>query len=90
MIRIDSYDAEATGADWFCYHSTSPYIFPAGFCEMNSIPLTPPQGYADDFDWDMYLRKTGAVAVPLSLFNCVDMVDFHNFYLLIAIKIHHF
>jgi hypothetical protein len=75
MIRIDSYDAEATGADWFCYHSTSPYIFPAGFCEMNTIPLTPPQGYEEDFDWDVYLKKTGAVAVPLNLFNCVDMVQ---------------
>ncbi|XP_065347744.1 polycomb protein Sfmbt isoform X2 [Cloeon dipterum] len=73
MIRIDSYDPDSTGSDWFCYHSTSPYIFPAGFCEMNSIPLTPPQGYADDFDWDVYLRRTGAVAVPLTLFNCIDM-----------------
>ncbi|XP_059479513.1 polycomb protein Sfmbt-like isoform X2 [Neocloeon triangulifer] len=73
MIRIDSYDPDTTGADWFCYHSTSPYIFPAGFCEMNSIPLTPPQGYAEDFDWDFYLKKTGAIAVPLTLFNCVDM-----------------
>jgi hypothetical protein len=41
---------------------------------MNTIPLTPPQGYEEDFDWDVYLKKTGAVAVPLNLFNCVDMV----------------
>ncbi|KAF4524651.1 hypothetical protein B566_EDAN013760 [Ephemera danica] len=75
MIRIDSYDADANGADWFCYHASSPCVFPPGFCEMNSIPLTPPKGYEDDFDWDSYLRRTGAVAAPLSLFNCADMAS---------------
>lgn len=74
MIRIDSYDADETGSDWFCYHASSPCIFPPGFCEMNHIPLTPPKGHEDDFDWDSYLTETGAVAAPLSLFNCADMV----------------
>uniref|UniRef100_A0A3Q2FX96 FCS-type domain-containing protein n=1 Tax=Cyprinodon variegatus TaxID=28743 RepID=A0A3Q2FX96_CYPVA len=43
MIGIDGSEA-ADGSDWFCYHSTSPSIFPAGFCEINKIELTPPRG----------------------------------------------
>ena len=36
MIRIDSYDTDVDGSHWFCYHATSPYIFPAGFCQVDS------------------------------------------------------
>jgi hypothetical protein len=43
MIGIDGSMA-ADGSDWFCYHSTSPCIFPVGFCELNHIELTPPRG----------------------------------------------
>lgn len=43
MIGIDGSEA-VDGSDWFCYHSTSPSIFPVGFCEINSIELTPPRG----------------------------------------------
>uniref|UniRef100_A0A8C9VL60 Mbt domain containing 1 n=1 Tax=Scleropages formosus TaxID=113540 RepID=A0A8C9VL60_SCLFO len=43
MIGIDGSEA-ADGSDWFCYHATSPSIFPAGFCEINDIELTPPRG----------------------------------------------
>lgn len=43
MIGIDGSEA-ADGSDWFCYHSTSPSIFPVGFCEINNIELTPPRG----------------------------------------------
>ncbi|XP_010765769.1 MBT domain-containing protein 1-like, partial [Notothenia coriiceps] len=42
MIGIDGSEA-ADGSDWFCYHSMSPSIFPAGFCEINNIELTPPR-----------------------------------------------
>lgn len=45
MIGIDGSEA-ADGSDWFCYHCTSPSIFPAGFCEINNIELTPPRGTA--------------------------------------------
>lgn len=45
MIGIDGMMA-ANGADWFCYHASSPCIFPAGFCEVNGLPLTPPRGSA--------------------------------------------
>ncbi|CAL4183649.1 unnamed protein product, partial [Meganyctiphanes norvegica] len=69
MIRIDSYESDNTCSDWFCYHSTSPCIFPAGFCEMNGINLTPPRGYDGTFSWYAYLNKTKATAAPPALFN---------------------
>uniref|UniRef100_A0A8C6MH95 Mbt domain containing 1 n=1 Tax=Nothobranchius furzeri TaxID=105023 RepID=A0A8C6MH95_NOTFU len=69
MIGIDGSEA-ADGSDWFCYHSTSPSIFPAGFCEINSIDLTPPRGYSNlPFRWFEYLRETKSVAAPVHLFN---------------------
>ncbi|KAK1794091.1 hypothetical protein P4O66_010997 [Electrophorus voltai] len=69
MIGIDGSEA-ADGSDWFCYHSTSPSIFPAGFCEINSIELTPPRGYSKlPFKWFDYLRETGSRAAPVKLFN---------------------
>ncbi|XP_035231166.1 MBT domain-containing protein 1-like [Stegodyphus dumicola] len=43
MIGIDGMMA-ANGSDWFCYHASSPCIFPVGFCESNGIELTPPRG----------------------------------------------
>ncbi|UYV75862.1 MBTD1 [Cordylochernes scorpioides] len=43
MIGIDGMMA-ANGSDWFCYHATSPCIFPVGFCDLNNIELTPPRG----------------------------------------------
>ncbi|KAL7829160.1 hypothetical protein AOLI_G00300450 [Acnodon oligacanthus] len=69
MIGIDGSEA-ADGSDWFCYHGISPSIFPAGFCEINSIELTPPRGYTKlPFRWFDYLRETSAVAAPVKLFN---------------------
>lgn len=70
MIRIDSYDPEITGADWFCYHEKSPCIFPVGFCGANNIPLTPPRGYENEekFDWNSYLIETDSVPAPQRLF----------------------
>nr|XP_053653554.1 polycomb protein Sfmbt-like [Cherax quadricarinatus] len=72
MIRIDSYESDNTCSDWFCYHATSPCIFPAGFCEMNNITLTPPRGYEGQFSWFTYLKKTQATAAPPALFNRVS------------------
>lgn len=69
MIRIDTYDADATGADWFCYHETSPCIFPIGFCDMHGIPLTPPKGYSPElFTWESYLASTNNVPAPRDQF----------------------
>ncbi|XP_013873643.1 MBT domain-containing protein 1 isoform X1 [Austrofundulus limnaeus] len=69
MIGIDGSEA-VDGSDWFCYHSTSPSIFPVGFCEINNIELTPPKGYTKlPFKWFDYLRETGSVAAPVKLFN---------------------
>jgi hypothetical protein len=44
MIRIDGVKSNEDGLDMFCYHRNSPYIFPAGFCERNNIPLQAPYG----------------------------------------------
>ncbi|XP_022900164.1 polycomb protein Sfmbt isoform X2 [Onthophagus taurus] len=78
MIRIDTYDSDATGADWFCYHVSSPCIFPVGFCEKNNIPLTPPKGYDQfTFDWNSYLQNTYKVPVTVSLIN--HFVPTHGF-----------
>lgn len=78
MIRIDTYDSDVTGADWFCYHVKSPCIFPVGFCQRNNIPLTPPKGYNQHtFNWDDYLFRTGAQAADPSLFN--THIPYHGF-----------
>lgn len=67
MIGIDG-SMCPTGSDWFCYHATSPYIFPAGFCEANNLQLTTPNN-VKDFKWAKYLEDTGSRAAPEFLFN---------------------
>ncbi|XP_058801938.1 polycomb protein Sfmbt-like isoform X2 [Phymastichus coffea] len=70
MIRIDSYDEDATGSDWFCYHACSPCIFPVGFCAQHGLPLTPPKGYdPTTFTWDSYLEESNTIPAPPELFN---------------------
>ncbi|GIX76521.1 MBT domain-containing protein 1 [Caerostris extrusa] len=71
MIGIDGMMA-ADGADCFCYHASSPCIFPVGFCESNNIYLTPPRGYKGDFKWAEYLKKTKSEAAPVDLFRHSD------------------
>ncbi|XP_073166406.1 MBT domain-containing protein 1 isoform X8 [Lepidochelys kempii] len=56
MIGIDGSEA-ADGSDWFCYHATSPSIFPVGFCEINAIELTPPRGSSKP--WVSHSNETG-------------------------------
>lgn len=68
MIGIDG-SMCPTGSDWFCYHATSPYIFPPGFCKKNNLKLTVPKPEEGSFDWDEYLLKTGSRAAPSMLFN---------------------
>ena len=50
-VSIFRYENDATGSDWFCYHASSPLIFPAGFCERNKIDLKPPTGWEEKFTW---------------------------------------
>lgn len=69
MIGIDGSPMADTGSDWFCYHSTSPCIFPVGFCEVNNIDLSPPRGYKGSFKWFDYLKQTKSVAAPVKLFD---------------------
>ncbi|XP_077481763.1 MBT domain-containing protein 1 isoform X1 [Stigmatopora argus] len=69
MIGIDGSEA-VDGSDWFCYHGTSPSIFPVGFCEINNIELTSPRGYNKlPFNWFDYLRETSSTAAPVKFFN---------------------
>ncbi|KAL0881053.1 hypothetical protein ABMA27_002186 [Loxostege sticticalis] len=80
MIRIDCYPADASGADWFCYHQRSPCIFPVGFALANNIPLVPPNGYtAEDFSWEQYLALTGSRAASRTLFAARGHVVSHGF-----------
>lgn len=68
MIGIDGMMA-ANGSDCFCYHASSPCIFPVGFCEDHEIALTPPRGYKGEFKWTEYLKKTKSKAAPVDLFH---------------------
>ncbi|XP_053210002.1 MBT domain-containing protein 1-like [Panonychus citri] len=68
MVGIDGMMAN-DGSDWFCYHVLSPNIFPAGFCMLNNIPLTPPRGYNREFNWFEYLQETKSRAAPVHLFK---------------------
>ncbi|RVE49152.1 hypothetical protein evm_006159 [Chilo suppressalis] len=80
MIRIDCYPADASGADWFCYHQRSPCIFPVGFALANNIPLVPPSGFtAEEFGWEQYLSVTGSRAASRSLFAARGHVVSHGF-----------
>ncbi|XP_050665122.1 polycomb protein Sfmbt isoform X2 [Leptidea sinapis] len=80
MIRIDCYPADASGADWFCYHQRSPCIFPVGFALANNIPLVPPSGYtADQFNWEEYLKTSGAPPAGRGLFAARGHVVSHGF-----------
>ncbi|KAK5644212.1 hypothetical protein RI129_008057 [Pyrocoelia pectoralis] len=75
MIRIDTYESDATGN----YHRVlSPCIFPVGFCEQNNLTLIPPKGFTSQtFNWENYLSETGNIAVNASLFN--TYVPMHGF-----------
>ena len=85
MIGIDGSMAES-GTDWFCYHSTSPYIFPVGFCEINGLPLTPPRTHKGEFKWFDYLKQTRSQAAPVKLFDKVKYdIYFHVFHLIMTI-----
>ncbi|XP_037958251.1 polycomb protein Sfmbt isoform X2 [Teleopsis dalmanni] len=78
MIRIDSYQPDASGSDWFCYHEKSPSIFPVGFCESNNITLTPPNGYdVNTFSWETYLDETCSLAAGQHLFHRI--IPAHGF-----------
>lgn len=68
MIGIDGSIAQ-NGSDWFCYHATSPCVFPVGFCEVNGLNLTPPRGYNKPFKWYDYLKTTRSQAAPVKLFD---------------------
>ncbi|KAJ8896202.1 hypothetical protein PR048_001545 [Dryococelus australis] len=70
MIRVDSFEPYANRGDWFCFHKSSPLLFPAGYCDVNNIPLCPPLSHAhQEFCWETYLQETNASTAPLELFT---------------------
>ncbi|KAM9424731.1 lethal(3)malignant brain tumor-like protein 2 isoform 2-T3 [Pholidichthys leucotaenia] len=69
MVGIDG-TVSNNGSDWFCYHASSHAILPVGFCKINRVPLTVPQGYdPQTFTWEKYLEETKSKAAPVRLFN---------------------
>eukprot|EP00090_Calanus_glacialis_P032340 TRINITY_DN53588_c0_g1_i1.p1 TRINITY_DN53588_c0_g1~~TRINITY_DN53588_c0_g1_i1.p1 ORF type:complete len:772 (-),score=281.52 TRINITY_DN53588_c0_g1_i1:542-2857(-) len=72
MIRMDGYETDPTGGDWFCYHGSSPFVFPPGFCDRNNIKLKVPAGFDGDFLWMDYLKSTKSESAPMSLFSHKD------------------
>ncbi|KAI1286669.1 MBT domain-containing protein 1 [Halotydeus destructor] len=76
MIGIDGMMAP-DGSDYFCYHSSSPCIFPVGFCQFNGLELTKPKNYSKNFEWRNYLEETNSKAAPVQLFR-KDIPD-HRF-----------
>ena len=72
MIRMDGYESDPTGGDWFCYHGSSPFVFPPGFCDRNNIKLKDPAGFEGDFQWPEYLKTTKSEAAPMVLFSHKD------------------
>ncbi|XP_008400397.1 lethal(3)malignant brain tumor-like protein 4 isoform X1 [Poecilia reticulata] len=67
LVHFDNWDDTY---DYWC-DSSSPYIHPVGWCEVQSRPLTAPQGHPspEDFVWDDYLQETGSTAAPSSAFT---------------------
>ncbi|CAG0880440.1 unnamed protein product [Cyprideis torosa] len=45
MLRMEHHEGDPEELDAYCRHETSPYIFPAGFCDLNGIDLTPPRDW---------------------------------------------
>lgn len=70
MIRIDGYElGPDDDSDMFCCHRASSTIFPAGFCQKNSLQLQFPYGYKGKFNWKTYLNQTNTEFSPNELFN---------------------
>ncbi|XP_032408099.1 lethal(3)malignant brain tumor-like protein 4 isoform X1 [Xiphophorus hellerii] len=67
LVHFDNWDDTY---DYWC-DSSSPYIHPVGWCEVQGRPLTAPQGHPrpEDFVWDDYLQETGSTAAPSSAFT---------------------
>jgi len=79
MVRIDREETAPPGEDWFCYHSSSPLIFPPGFCLQNNLELKVPDSHAQGFAWKDYLEATHSPPAPLELFSHKDLNVKHGF-----------
>jgi len=77
MVRVDCYEEDPQGSDWFCHHVTSPNIFRCGFSQKNNITLTPPYGYdKNTFNWNDYFNDTKTSPAQL-IFSDQEVLE-HN------------
>lgn len=65
---VISIDGNLTEDQWFFSHTSSPLIFPPGFCHKFSISLSYPS-HIKGFSWSKYLRDTESLAVPSKCLN---------------------
>ena len=72
MIRMDGYETDPTGGDWFCYHGSSPFVFPPGLKLLASNIIEVPACFDGDFLWMDYLKSTKSEAAATSLFSHRD------------------
>ena len=70
MVRIDGFK-QADDSDLFCYHQTSSSLFPAGFCQRNSLNIHYVGYVKKNFSWKKYLNETTSEFAPNELFNIV-------------------
>lgn len=67
-VTIDGHhvSAEKRRQASFCYHVTSPLIFPCGYCEKRGIDLSVPKEFkGGSFVWDKYLQEKKCEALPI-------------------------
>ncbi|XP_072895474.1 lethal(3)malignant brain tumor-like protein 4 isoform X4 [Hemitrygon akajei] len=65
LVHFDNWDDTY---DYWC-DASSPYIHPVGWCQEQGKPLTPPQGYHENFSWKKYLEDLGAISAPARAFK---------------------
>ncbi|UMM26446.1 hypothetical protein L5515_010143 [Caenorhabditis briggsae] len=53
----------------FPIHVDNVCMFPVGYAEKYGLTLAPPDNFKGDFNWEEYLRKENAVAMPLEMFR---------------------
>lgn len=78
MISIDGKSVDKRNQAAFCYHVTSPLIFPCGFCEKRSLKLLPPKDYKGDsstFTWDKYASQVKIEKLPIQGLRRDDTVN---------------
>lgn len=64
----------------FCYHASSPYIFPAGFCEKNGLQLLTPKGNLLAVTWCSHMRCVENMPfIYLFIFLMITLEEVYQF-----------